>query len=236
MLSVALIDDEEVAISKLRECFSFLETKVNERFRIDAYKSADHFFINFNSQYNIVFFDIEMPDMDGMTAARRLRELDKTVVIVFVTNSARYAVQGYEVDALDYILKPVEKDAFVLKMQRVLARVANRQNAKIVIRTEGRMEYLQVSQVKYLEVMGHTIVYHTYYGDYTVYGTLSAEEKKLPEGQFARCNRSCLVNLMYVKQVSGGECMLADESLPVGRTQKKKFIAVLQNYLCGEND
>ena len=177
-----------------------------------------------------------MDKLDGLEVARIMRKINANCALIFVTHMAQLAIKGYEVDALDYILKPVDKDAFVLKMQRVLARVANRQNAKIVIRTEGRMEYLQVSQVKYLEVMGHTIVYHTYYGDYTVYGTLSAEEKKLPEGQFARCNRSCLVNLMYVKQVSGGECMLADESLPVGRTQKKKFIAVLQNYLCGEND
>lgn len=72
--------------------------------------------------------------MDGMTAARRLRELDKTVTIIFVTNTARYAVQGYEVDALDYIVKPIDKYAFVLKMRRALARVARRKDANIIPR------------------------------------------------------------------------------------------------------
>ena len=105
MINIAIVDDEKEARARLRGCISYLETKVEERFRVDEFESAAHFFMHFDNQYNIVFLDIEIPEMDGMTAARRLRELDKTVTIIFVTNTARYAVQGYEVDALDYIVK-----------------------------------------------------------------------------------------------------------------------------------
>lgn len=174
-----------------------------------------------------------MPEMDGMTAARRLRELDKTVTIIFVTNTARYAVQGYEVDALDYIVKPVDKYAFALKMQRALARVVRRKDANIVLKTNDGLECLQVSHIKYLEVEGHYVVYHTYYGDYSVYGTLSAEEKKLPASQFVKCNRNYLVNLRYVESVRDGVCVLAGDELIISRPQKKKFIQALQDYMRG---
>ena len=233
MFSVAIVDDDEAARTGLRECFKYLETKIGEQFQIDEFTGADHFFMHFDGQYDIIFLDIEMPEMDGMTAARRLREVDKTVTIIFVTNSARYAVQGYEVDALDYIVKPVDKYAFALKMQRALSRVVRRKDANIMLKTNDGIECLQVSHIKYLEVEGHYVIYHTYYGDYSVYSTLSADEKKLLASQFVRCNRNYLVNLRYVESVRDGVCVLAGEELMISRPQKKKFIQALQDYMRG---
>ena len=234
MVSIAIVDDEASARKKLRECFVFLESQVRESFQIDEYTDAAQFFMRFDSQYNIVFLDIEMPDMDGMTAARKLRELDKTVTVIFVTNSARYAVQGYEVDALDYIVKPVDQYAFLLKMKRALARVARRKDANIMLKTNDGFECLQISHIKCLEVQGHYVIYHTYYGDYPIYSTLAAEEKKLPASQFAKCNRNYVVNLRYVESVRDGACILAGQELDISRPQKKKFIQALQNYMRGE--
>ena len=122
MIRVAIVDDNGADRKKIRDCLDFVARKENQIFEISEFCDAESFFMKFDCNYEIVFFDIEMPGCDGMTAAKRLRRIDKVVTLVFVTNLAQYAVAGYEVDALDYILKPVDKYSFSLKMRRVLSR------------------------------------------------------------------------------------------------------------------
>ncbi|MBQ7324091.1 MAG: hypothetical protein IJW96_05970 [Clostridia bacterium] len=98
-----------------------------------------------------------------------MRELDKTEEIIFVTNINQYAIQGYEVEALDYILKPIEQYAFALKMKRAFARVAKRKDSTLLIKTTDGYERLQFSHIKYIEVQDHNIIYHTYYGNVNAY-------------------------------------------------------------------
>ena len=132
--------------------------------------------------------DIEMPNMDGLSAARRMREIDSNVALVFVTNLARYAINGYEVSALDYILKPLDYDAFYLKMQKVLRYCQTQQQRRqqsVVIPTAGGNIHLPLSELLYVEVVSHTLIYHTLSHDYETYGTLKNVEKKLSPQVFS---------------------------------------------------
>lgn len=233
MINVALIDDDVNALDNLSKCFSYLEAIERVDFSIKKFASVNTFLNSYKNQYDIIFLDIEMPEMNGLEAARKIREIDNVVMIVFVTNSARYALQGYEVQALDYIVKPVDKDAFALKMHRVLTKNVTRKRAEVLLKTNEGLEAIRVGDIKYLEIMGHNIVYHTIVGDFEVYGTLSAEEKKLPSIQFAKCNRSCLVNLLYVQAIKTDCLILDNKELPIARPQKKKFIQSMQNYIRG---
>ncbi len=231
MYTVAIVDDDINDLNKLKDCFSFVEEETEERFRIDGYDSAASFFMHYENQYNIVMLDIEMPDINGIETAKKIRENDKSVVIIFVTNSAKYAMSGYEVDALDYILKPVDRYAFMLKMHRILSRVETRKDFNLLLKTDEGTECLQISHIKYVEVFGHYVVYHTYYGDYSVYSTLSAEAEKLPPKQFVKCSRNCIVNLRYVESVRNNVCIVSGEELIVSRPQKKNFMQALQDYM-----
>lgn len=105
--------------------------------------------------------------MDGMTAAKNIRKLDDAVVIMFITNMTQYAVQGYEVDALDYIIKPVEYFAFSQKLEKAVGRIRRRKRFYVTIPVEEGIQKLDVSSIYYIEARGHQAVYKTDSGAYT---------------------------------------------------------------------
>lgn len=122
MKNIAIIEDEEEALARIRGYLERFSSESGESFRIVVYGNAIDFLEKYKPNYDIVFMDIKLPNMDGMEAAKKLRALDRFVALVFVTNMKQFAVKGYEVDALDFIVKPVKYPDFVLKLQRVLAR------------------------------------------------------------------------------------------------------------------
>lgn len=178
MLNVAIVDDEAAERQKLQSYLQEVTRQKGIAFCVDEFSSADAFLVQYRQGYDLIFLDIEFPHgKSGMDAARALRRIDSAVVIIFVTNIAQMAVEGYEVDALDFIVKPVEPYAFQLKMTRVLSRVACSASDRITVRQDGEMYGLQVHLIRYLTVEGHYVVYHSREGKFAEYLTLSAAEK-----------------------------------------------------------
>lgn len=175
--------------------------------------------------------DIQLPDLDGMEAAKKLRRLDSSVTLIFVTNMANFAVRGYEVDALDFIVKPVEYFSFALKLDRALERLKSTAEQEIFAKTENGTVRLKSSQIKYVEIMKHSIVYHTTEGDYSAYGSLRSVEQMLPENWFVRCNSCYLVNLRYVTRVSGFTVTVGGDDLSVSHSKKREFMKALNEYI-----
>ena len=177
--------------------------------------------------------DIEMPNMDGLSAARRMREIDSNVALVFVTNLARYAINGYEVSALDYILKPLDYDAFYLKMQKVLRYCQTQQQRRqqsVVIPTADGNTHLPLSELLYVEVVSHTLIYHTLSHDYETYGTLKNVEKELSPHGFFRCNSCYLVNLQYIRRIDGYTVYVGKTPLAISHPRRKDFLAAMTQF------
>lgn len=237
MIRVAIVDDDGADRKKIRDCLDFVARKENQIFEVSEFCNAESFFMKFDCNYDVIFMDIEMPYCDGMTAAKRLRQIDNVVTLVFITNLAQYAVAGYEVDALDYILKPVDKYSFALKMKRVIARVAKNAEDSIMVSTEdGDIVPLRASTVRYVEVRGHYVVFHTADGEFTQYATLKSVEDKMKNFSFAKCNRCFLVNLSYVEKINGDEAVVGGEGLQISRPQKKAFLTAFSDYLGGRKN
>lgn len=181
MIRIAIVEDDQSADDQLTACLEKLSLQSKEVFDLSHYPDAEQFLFAFHSQFDLIFMDIEMPNMDGLSAARRMREIDSNVALVFVTNLARYAINGYEVSALDYILKPLDYDAFYLKMQKVLrycqTQQQRRQQSVVIPAADGNI-HLPLSELLYVEVLSHTLIYHTLSHDYETYGTLKNLEKK----------------------------------------------------------
>ena len=123
MVKIAIIEDSQIDREALKRTLQRFSTREGLEIVVDEFESAVQFFMKYQPVYDLIFMDIDMPQMNGMEAAQRLRRLDKRVLLVFVTNMAQYAIKGYEVDAIDFILKPIDEYSFALKLQRVLARL-----------------------------------------------------------------------------------------------------------------
>ena len=107
MLDIAIVDDEHSERERLKACLAYVEEQQGVSFSVQEYESADQFLMMFEQQFDIVFLDIQFSQgMDGMNAARQLRKTDPSVLLIFVTNLAQMALHGYEVDALDFVVKP----------------------------------------------------------------------------------------------------------------------------------
>lgn len=235
MINVALIEDDDGAAEVIRKFLDRFTAEKRVKFNLARYGDAVGFLANFNSNFDIVLMDIELPDLSGMEAAKKLREIDKSVVLIFVTNMAQFAVKGYEVDAMDFIVKPVDYFVFSVKLQRALDRVTIGGEIKLRVKTENGVVGLLSSRIKYVESVKHIVVYHTTDGDYRSYGTLRDVELSLGASNFVRCNNCYLVNLRYVNCVRGYTAVVDGEELLISHPRRSEFVRALGNYLGSGN-
>lgn len=235
MLKVAIVEDNKAAMEKLQGYLERYAQENEEKFDIAAFGDALAFLDNYRCIYDMVFMDIELPFINGMEAAKRLREIDSQVVLIFVTNMAQFAVKGYEVDALDYLVKPVHYGDFQLKLHRAVSRLKEAQEAILIQRQSGILK-LKVQEIGYIEVRGHTLIFHTDMGEINGSGTLNELENKLKGKGFLRCNKCYLVNQKYIAAVQGYTLVMAQgEELQISRPRKKTFMNELAETMGNEN-
>jgi DNA-binding LytR/AlgR family response regulator len=174
--------------------------------------------------------------MTGMEAAARLRKHNADIIIIFVTNMTSFAIKSYEVDALDYIVKPVSYKRVVLKLQKALGIIKAKQEKSIVIKDAtdagGGLIHISSNDIYYIEVRAHKLTYHTKSGIFNEIGTLSQKEEVLSGSNFARCNACYLVNLRHVFSFGGYSVVMANgDELKISQAKKKTFTNILTDYL-----
>lgn len=185
-------------------------------------------FLTSGATEDIVLLDIEMEDLNGMDTARLLRGMGANSEIIFVTNMAQYALKGYEVGALDFIVKPVRYTSFAFKFRRAVEAALRKNNSRIAVGTRGGLRYTDTSDINYVEVMGHKLIYHTVRGSFEAWGALKDVRKMLEPFGFALCNACYLVNLAHVVSIS--QDMVAVEGgdeLKMSRGRKRSFMDAL---------
>ncbi len=235
MINAAIVDDEQRAGDLLEEYlrrYSASVRGVGIEFAVSRFSDGLSFLASSKSGYDIVFMDIDMPDFDGMKTAEKLRETDSSVVIVFVTNMMQFAVRGYEVGALDFLVKPVSYDNFALKLRRAIEQIKVAGADRIMITSDGVTRAVRRRDVKYAEIVSHDIVYHTSHGDIRAYGSLKKAEQLLGAG-FVRCNSCYIVNLAFVDSVRGFTVTVDGRELTVSHLKKKEFMRALADYYGG---
>ena len=231
---IAIVEDQDEEANRLAAYFEQYSQGKQDTFQITRFETGDRFIARYQPVYDIVFMDIMMPGTNGMETAQALRKMDSHVTLIFVTNMAQFAVKGYEVEAFDFVVKPVTYQNFVMKIDRVLEKLKNEQTDSYILLnlTEGKRR-VPPSQIKYVEVVGHKLIYHTTEEDYAVYGSMKAAEEQLNPKVFCRCNNCYLVNLNYVSAVGNTSATVGDEELQISRARKNAFVAQLNEFLGG---
>ena len=197
-------------------------------------KNRLNFVEDYDGNLDVIFLDIEMPHMDGMTAAKKIREKDQALGIVFVTNMAQYAIHGYEVNAIDFIVKPVSYYVFTDKLNKAIRFSRLNMEKDFVIQTEDSIIKLTSSQIIYVEKDKNYLVFHTKQGVYRSRGTISELEQQLSGEGFSECINGCLVNLKYVTKMEKDTVWVDEVPLPITRRRKKEFKEDFMKYLGGD--
>lgn len=230
MIKIAIVEDEIACAKQLQEYLHQCEKEMGESFQITTFSDGDEIVHKYKAEFDIILMDVEMKFMDGMSAAEEIRKVDTEVVIIFITNMAQYAIRGYAVDALDYVLKPVSYFAFSQRLARAISRMKKRETKVISVNVKGGTIRIDIANIYYIESQGHNLIFHTASGDYESVGTMKEVEDKLESMNFFRGNKGYLINLAHVEGVQDGCAVVKDEQLLLSRARKKDFMEALTHY------
>ena len=225
-LNVAVCDDERIICNEIKNRLYGMFPD----YLVDIYDSGKSL-LESGKYYDLIFLDIEMPGIDGMTAAKELRKKDGEVTIVFVTNMSQMAIQGYAVRAFDFILKPLSYKNFALRFSRILKVLRKEEGKEIWIANKDGRKRIKTTDIRYVEIMRHVLVFHLGDEEVKATGTLLSLQKELEGECFSMCNRCYFVNLAFAMAVQGQVCVLDGAELQISRAKRKTFLKDLNDYV-----
>lgn len=234
MTSMLIVEDEKPAADALLALVRRYEEARGVTFDVDVVGAAFEL-LDTSRTYDICLLDIQLPGINGMEAAELLRSQHRVTSIIFVTDLAQYAVRGYEVDALGFLVKPATFAGLSMNLDRAMREVAQGTNRTLTVPTGDGFRSLPFSQVTYIEVRNHDLVYHTVDGKaLRARGSLAQVERELADAPMVRVSRYCLANMALITGVAGDEVTVAGgAALHITRGHKKEIELALARYLGG---
>ena len=235
-MKIGILEDERDVAEKIKQYIAkyFEKRGGGESLELHSYADAYELLENYRADFDVLCMDIQLNMITGMEAAERIRRQDSRVLIVFVTNLAQYAVEGYQVNAFDFILKPVDYNGFAMKLDRIARELEHRSDDVFVnLKTKDGYVRLNVARIAYVEVRAHDLIYHADGETVAVRGTLKNAASELEGRYFSLCNSCYLVNLACVKRANKTVVLNTGEELPISQGKRKQFLSELAKYMGG---
>ena len=228
-MRIAVCDDEEKFRDQAREMIDKLAGSLDVI--VDAYSDGRKLLEAFDKNpYDVLFLDIEMPAMDGITLAKKLRERSDSIYIVFLTGHVEYALEGYEVNALRYLTKPVQEE----KLREVLRFVMDNSTSKkqLMIREDGEELLLNVADIIYFEAQNQYIMIYTTEGEHLVRYNIGDFEEQLKSDGFFRIHRGYLVNLNHIRGYTRTEAIMdSGDSIIISKYKYADFVKAYMDHI-----
>lgn len=231
MIRIALVEDDKQMTLELIEVTQRFFKENNVKSEIYTFANAEDFLCDFKNNYNLILMDIDLPNMDGMKAVQHLRETKSDTMVIFVTSLAQYALEGYKVNAFDFVVKPVQYYNFALTLKRALKSLLVQSEKSIIINNKSFMQKIDISNLKYIEVINHNLVFHTVNNNIEIRGTLSTYVHQLKDYDFVLCNRCYLVNLKFVSRVTTEYVIIGEEKLILSKSRRTDFISAINAFI-----
>lgn len=237
MVRIAVVEDELEQRNTICAYLDKLSEEQGCAFQVTAFESGAKLLFDYTPVYDVILMDIEMPGIDGMRTAMKVREQDSEVILIFITNMAQYAIQGYKVRAQAYLLKPVNYYSFAMEIQDALRTLSRRESgASLLLPWEDGMKRVQLRDIYYIESQRHNLRVHAADGTYEVRETMKNMTEQLSGKSFVRSGVSYLVNLANVSGIQGDLAIVGPERVPISRQKRKEFLSALSNYIGGINN
>lgn len=231
MIKIAIVEDEEKWSKTYLQYLNRYVSETHETITSEFFANGMDFISDYNGGFDIILMDIAMPHMDGLEAARRLRAVDSAVCLIYVTTLSQYAVNGYEVGAFDFLVKPVGYDLFKIKLTKAISSSVKIKKAVFPITVANGMRIVPISEITHIESNKHYLYFHTAKEEYKMRGLLDDVKEFFLENHFATINRSLLVNLAYVEGYTTTEVTVAGEEIPLSRVYKADFLDRLARFM-----
>ena len=236
MIRIAICEDEKDQQELLKNYIEKIFEKLYIKYSLDIFNSGEELLEKYSKDIDLILLDIQLGEINGMDTARKIRILDNSVEIIFITSLIEYALEGYKVRAYRYLVKPVKYEDIKENIINCIKEVEIK-NKYIIIKKQGHQIKLDINEITYIEVQKETITIHTLNGVYKISGTMNNIEKEIDCSRFFRCHKSFLVNLEHVKIIKQYLAILENsKEVPVSRYRfketKDKFFDLIEDKLC----
>lgn len=230
-MQIAIVEDEAPVRDGLVQAIQQYDAARSCPMQVEAFPDSESFLRHpCHQTADILLLDIQMPGMDGMSLARRIRQTNGQAVLLFVTSMVSYAVQGYQVEALDFLVKPVQQKTLFDALDRAARKVSQTRTHYLNLRTGSTYHHIDVQELLYVEAGNHKILLHTRQGVIESAGTIRGMEKELEPWGFFCCHAAFLVCLSAISRVEGMDAVINGERIPVSKHRRKALLERLAAY------
>ena len=200
MYNIALCDDEQDFTDEMKQYIQRYQEESGEEIRVMVFRNGLELIENYDPSTDLIFLDIQMDQMDGLETAKRIREKDEEAGIIFLTSLKQYALEGYQYQAVNYLIKPMKYIRLKTELDRWIEK-CRKKNPCIVIANDQGTFKAAVNKIHYIETYKRNLLLHTDEGEVISYESMKALEQRLSPFGFYRCHAGYLVNMGLVRKV-----------------------------------